>query len=281
MTLYLHGGMNAQSWHLKTVPGYDYITEMARLGHASVFIDQLGYGTSDIPDGRDLCIGSLADIAAQIASALRDGTYSAAFVYRFSRVALAGHSGGGATTHVAAYSFPGAFDAVILAGYTDIPGPQTSIPGLRVQTTALGGVGRSAVIRCLRPEPKYPGGPDGYADGFSREELDTIALNAEPVVRDEIARLGERDACGALQSVGQAVALGLALTGSITAPVLILLGEHDVFSRLDGELMRAQFTGSSDAGLHVMPRTGHFRWLERAAPEIRSALHLWLSQRGL
>jgi pimeloyl-ACP methyl ester carboxylesterase len=273
--------MNAQSWHFKAVPGYDYITEMARLGHASVFIDQLGYGTSDIPDGRDLCLGSLADIAVQIGDALRSGDYSGEAVHRFDRVALAGHSGGGATAHTAAFSFPDAFDALILAGYTDIAGPQTSLTGVRTQSTALGAVGRAAAVRCLTPEPKYPGGPGGYAAGFSRQELAIVYPNAEPAVLDAYAELGELDACGGLQSAGTAVVVGLALSSaSITSPVLIVLGEHDVFSATDGEAMRAQLLSSDDVSLEVIAGAGHGPWLERTAAAARAVMHGWLAFRG-
>lgn len=43
VTLYLHGSGDASTWHFIDVPGYDYLGEMANLGHVSVFVHQLGY----------------------------------------------------------------------------------------------------------------------------------------------------------------------------------------------------------------------------------------------
>jgi len=66
--LYLHGGTAGEwMWHFPEtiVAGYDYATEQAELGHASVVIDTLGYGTSDHPLGTAECVGSLADIAGR------------------------------------------------------------------------------------------------------------------------------------------------------------------------------------------------------------------------
>src|SRR3954471_21692959 len=47
ITLYLYGYDGGEwNWHLKGVPDYDYAAEMAKLGHVSLTIDELGYGAS-------------------------------------------------------------------------------------------------------------------------------------------------------------------------------------------------------------------------------------------
>src|SRR5205085_9623930 len=51
VTVYVHGSGGGQYWHQQALPGYDYVTEMARLGHASLSLNNLGYGASDIPPG--------------------------------------------------------------------------------------------------------------------------------------------------------------------------------------------------------------------------------------
>src|SRR5205823_12215377 len=56
ITVYVHGSGGGQYWHFQAVPGYDYVTELARLGHASLSLDSLGYGQSDIPDGNAVCL---------------------------------------------------------------------------------------------------------------------------------------------------------------------------------------------------------------------------------
>jgi hypothetical protein len=74
VTIYLHGTtVGEPTWRFKAVAGYDYAYEQARAGHASVTIDQLGYGASDIPNGNQICTGSQADIVHQIVGKLRSG----------------------------------------------------------------------------------------------------------------------------------------------------------------------------------------------------------------
>jgi pimeloyl-ACP methyl ester carboxylesterase len=78
ITVYLHHiGWGRYYWHFKAVPGYDYVTEMARKGHVSLVYDQLGYGASAKPPGSQSCYGSEADTLSQITSQLRSGGYTA------------------------------------------------------------------------------------------------------------------------------------------------------------------------------------------------------------
>lgn len=109
VTLYLHGGVIAGrgTFRFGEVVGYDYGYEQARAGHASVTVDQLGYGDSSIPDGFAICAGGQADIAHQVVSALRSGAYAprGERPVRFARVALGAHSLGGLIAPIEAYSF--------------------------------------------------------------------------------------------------------------------------------------------------------------------------------
>src|SRR5438309_2957545 len=95
ITVYLFGYEAGEwNWDLKGVPGYDYATEMARLGHVSLTVDELGYGASDHPiDGDLTCQGALADVAHQIIGDLRSGRYvlDGRSGPRFRTVVLAGH----------------------------------------------------------------------------------------------------------------------------------------------------------------------------------------------
>jgi hypothetical protein len=78
-TLYIHGSGDGSSWHFPEVASngvkVDHITEMAKLGHVSVFIHTLGYGLSDAADGNGICFGSVADMTHQVVQHLRHGTY--------------------------------------------------------------------------------------------------------------------------------------------------------------------------------------------------------------
>jgi hypothetical protein len=79
VTLYLHVlGLGEFFWRFQDVPGYDYAAALARAGQSSVVIDRLGYDSSDKPPGKDICLGSQADIAHQMVTALRGATTSSA-----------------------------------------------------------------------------------------------------------------------------------------------------------------------------------------------------------
>src|SRR5436190_17759305 len=50
VTLYYQGFDSGEwMWRFRLVPGYDYSTEMAKLGQVSVTVDQVGYGARAIP----------------------------------------------------------------------------------------------------------------------------------------------------------------------------------------------------------------------------------------
>ena len=54
ITLFLHGlGLGEFFWRIQNLPGYDFSANLARLGHASLTIDRLGYGKSGKPGGPD------------------------------------------------------------------------------------------------------------------------------------------------------------------------------------------------------------------------------------
>jgi hypothetical protein len=71
---------------------------MAKLGHVSLTLDELGYGASGHPkNGNETCQGAEADITHQIVQRLRNGEYALGGipVIKFSTVVLAGYDVGG------------------------------------------------------------------------------------------------------------------------------------------------------------------------------------------
>ena len=182
VTLYLHSLSTGEwQWRWRTSPGVDYATEMARRGLASVTIDRLGYGASDRPHGMLLCAGGSADVVHQIVRALRSGTYSAApgAAPRFGRVVVAGHSLGGLTAEVEAYSFKDV-DGLILLGYAD---GGTNIQAADVVT------GTAMFTDCLTT---------GYAH-FAPPERQRQAFYGVPAdITDAAMRMRSPDPCGEL-----------------------------------------------------------------------------------
>lgn len=276
VTLYLHSPVLASHvmWRFDAVPGYDHAREMAELGHASVTIDRLGYGDSDIPPGAQTCIGSAADVAHQVVQKLRSGDYVSPETpaVSFGRVALAGLSGGGATAEVVAYSFSG-IDALINIGW----GESGHAPGFAAAAA-------TDIYPCAAGgEPKHEGSASGYVQLFTQEAAfnEWIIANAEPDVANAGFQARERDPCGDLGSVGQVIAISSLRVSEIEVPVLLVFGELDaVYAGSAPADHRARFTGSDDVTLLRPAGAGHVVTLSRTAPEFRSALSDWLSARG-
>lgn len=285
VTLYVHGSGDASTWHFTAVGGVDHVTEMARLGHVSVFVHLLGYGTSDPVDGNAVCWGAYADHVAQLVGQLRNGSYKIEGrpAPPFSRVALAGHSAGGNVVELAQVSFAAA-DALVVAGWTDyalgagvaddldplLPFPYGSTAGF---------AGRCAT----EPQPKQPQGPGGWAYNFTtRGEMDMLVHDIDPRVMDAFVTLYEQDPCGWGLDFAQSVAANVALTPAVDVPVLLANGDRDPIAPPAAvELQRARYAvGGGNVSSLMIPATGHQVMLERSAPTFRAGLSHWLNARG-
>lgn len=283
VTLYLHGSGDASTWHFTAVPGVDHITEMAQLGHASVFIHSLGYGLSDRVDGTAVCFGTFADGAHQIIEQLRVGSYLAGGVPgpAFARIALAGHSGGAVIAELEAVSFHDA-DALIVSGWTDYPWMVTMAedpPGPFLYGAFAGFTQRCATA----PEAKENGGPGGWAFLFTtRNEVEILMPNIEPAVLDAFLEAYEQDPCGWGEDFGGAVSANIALAPDVTVPVLLAYGDRDPVAGVAAvELQRARYAlVNDDVSVQIVPQTGHEVMLERPAAAFRAGLSSWLEARG-
>jgi pimeloyl-ACP methyl ester carboxylesterase len=280
VTLYYEGYDSGEwNWRFRPVPGYDYASQMAKLGQTSVTIDQVGYGASGHPAGNDTCVGAQAEIAHQIVGQLRSGTYSVegGSPVRFSTVVLGAHDIGGGAAEVEAYSYKDV-DGLMLFTYQN----QGFTPFI-VETATNAGV------RCAAGgEPAYPGGPGGYIYYPQVSDWPTLMPNSDPAVIAGAVASRQRNPCGMVPSTVSTVNLnyidantlktGLA---QIDVPVLLVLGALDPVYTHDGFFQEASyFTGSNDVSAVLMPGTGHFEMLDRNAPRFRALVADWLDTRG-
>ncbi|GAC1628578.1 MAG: hypothetical protein NVS9B10_18630 [Nevskia sp.] len=278
VTLYLHGiGWGEYYWHFKSVPGYDHLTEMARLNHVSVAFEQLGYGDSGRPLGSQSCYGSEADTASQIVAQLRAGTYTATGrpAPRFQRVALASHVTGALMTEPEAISFADV-DALVVTSWADSSfSPAILAANVQIVTACAGG-----------GEPSEgSSGPGGYTHTpIAEADFRSIYFfNADPAVIDAAAAQRHRGPCGEPMSAVPALGIDLAMANRITVPVLLVYGDRDGFfanTTVAGQLQAALFTGSRDVRMEILPNTGNALTLERSAPAFRQLLSTWLAARG-
>jgi len=277
VTLYVHGSGGSAPWHLQGVADYaDYATQMALAGHTSMIVDLLGYGASGLPDGNQTCFGSDADVLSQVIADLRSGSYTVGGRPgpTFAHIALAGHSAGGLRVQVEAYSF-GGVDALLIMGIAD----QISNAGIAVTVPYA-----RATEQCLSGgQSKYDTkpSPGGYAYVFHLpQESDTVFFNAEDTVINALAPRYERDPCGDINSSGEAWVNDEAYVPTITVPVLVVCGDHDVESPQDCFDQLTRYMGSRDKSLAIIPDSGHMVQLQRTAPTFRQVVSNWLTARG-
>jgi len=278
VAIYVHGiEISDEYFRYRGMPGYDFQTEMAELGHASVVIDRLGHGDSGLPPAGATCVGAQADVAHQVVDELRAGDYrtGAAKGLAFKKVALAGHSFGSYMVELAAQNFKNE-DALVLMSF--------AAEGIDVALLAdRQSRGEAGTCMAGGGLEKKPGGPTGYAYLWPDREIwgtDTF-FNAEAKVVEDSRYLRERSPCGDINSsVPGALTEGQQYNG-ITVPVVLIFGKQDkLFPSPAGPKHRLLFTGSSDVTLHEIDGAGHTLMLQRTAPEFRKKLSDWLSARG-
>ncbi|HTF54753.1 MAG TPA: alpha/beta hydrolase [Pseudonocardia sp.] len=281
LTIYSHGlAYTGESfYHFTAVPGYDYVTEQARKGHASLEFDLPGYGDSDAPrDGHQICYGSEATIIHQMIGQLRSGHYDAdgEEPVAFHRIALAGHSASGFTVQAEAYSFHD-IDALIVMSFAD-----QGFSPLLLQTTA------ATTLRCTLggdPKPGRPG-TTGYAY-FGQTDADYRAghlHNTDPEVAEVATAHRVKDPCGRIGSAIPNAVSDIALLATVHVPVLLVYGQNDALFQdnpVGTPLQKAHYLGSNDVTDIFLPNTGHALTLERTAPQMRERVSDWLRRHGL
>lgn len=281
VTLYVHPGSGGEyTWHLKEIPAYDHITQMAQLGHASVAFDIPGYDASGHPAGFQVCMGSMADIIHQVIEGLRSGRYllNGGPGVAFSRLALAGQSSGAIMAEATAGSF-GGVDALVVVSWADIP---ISVPVVRVALTP--GSGFFVCSRGGEPVENDGSGARGYAYTWPSpsDEVQDVFYNVDPAVRAAHLKAINRDPCGLLGSIGTTIAVNNLLIGTFTFPVLVMGGDHDMDTANPTSFVihAKRFISSDDVTLRIIPNSGHSGWIERNAPLFRATLSDWLRARG-
>jgi hypothetical protein len=282
VTLYLHEFSHAQWFWRFALRDYDYAAAQARAGHVSVVIDRLGYGASPHPPGTQTCLGAQADMAHQIVGQLRAGSYAASgraggrgggAPIQFGRVAIAGHSVGGAVAELETYSFADV-DALVLFAWAN--------QGFTAQATQ-DGVQQGVV--CAGGGDPSPGVPSGYAYyNPSDDDFRTLGYsNSEPDVVAAALAQRQRDPCGDVSSLVPAIASSAAHTRDVAVPVLLLYGLGDgVYSQPGAGQQQSQaYTSSPDVTTYFIDGAGHGLTLDRTAPQTRSLVARWLSRHAL
>ena len=280
ISVYLHGFSfgGGWLWSFKDVPGYDWPTEMARLGHVSLSIDRLGYENSDHPEGQMTCVGSAADVTHQIVQSLRNRTYTVdgGSPVDFSKVILVGHDVGGVVAEVEAYSYDD-IDGLVVWGWAEQGSSDWVMQRFPERTAHCLTGGESA-------EDTEPRGPTGYFHWpvTAQEVRDGIHRYMDPRVLDAAVPRRNRNPCGDIYSAFEAteVHANTDALAAIDIPVLLVYSDDDLIYETEGAKQQpAHFTGTDDLSWVMLLEAGHFPMLERRAGEYRQLVSNWLRAR--
>ncbi len=272
VALLVHGTNTGEwIWRLD-VEGRNYVHELAARGHASVTIDRLGYGSSDIPEGFASCSGAHADIAHQVVERLRAGDYTVegGDPPSFDTVVLGGHSSGALVAESVAASF-GGVDGLLLTGWAAV--------GITDDTNRRF---LTAYRTCLEggEEHRAPGDPRGYVHFDPTLEDFTeggLGPHADPAVVAEVEGLWGRNPCGVMVSEPMAILYDLDLVGEIDVPVHLVFGAHDVL-RQGVEGYPGLFTSSPEVTETTLTDAGHFVTVDAGAELLYDTAAGWMDR---
>ena len=268
--LAMHGLSYATwAWDFPLQPDrYSVAQALAERGYALLAVDRLGYATSEgkgmpgHPNGYTLTAEGYGDMTAQIAKALRAGTYTAAHPVAFQHVGLIGHSAGSEDVELAAALNPGLFDVLIPTAYTHEP---------FVDNNWLIREWSQDNIRSAQSDYEY------FETNPHIRASDMYNLaNADPrVVAWDNAHANLTPSAEIFSMGPQPSRFLLPL---ITIPVLVVLGDKDaLFPGAQGPNEMLWFAGTSDKTLIRLPNDGHAFMLQKDAPAANAAIARWLA----
>lgn len=165
--------------------------------------------------------------------------------YGFSEIVLVGHSVGSAIVQTEAGIYNDA-DALVLTGFRHEVNP----------------TGAGEFISSIHPAA---GAPDGYLTVDNRNMFYDVGHTARDVLAWDASHIGT----GTGAELNFQFALDPARSAGITAPVLEVVGDHDLLFQTDPSTLaaeRAFYSNSSDFEQLIVKNAGHDVTLEKNAP---------------
>jgi pimeloyl-ACP methyl ester carboxylesterase len=283
VTVYLHGiNVGAFMWRLPGFPELDHAASLARRGHVSLVIDQMGYDSSDHSHGWLNCLGSQADMTRQLVERLRTGSYAVASgePVSFQTVVLAGHDTGATIADIVAYSYPGAIDALVHFSWADQGFTMKPQVGFAEAAPICASGGQPAEQG--PPDRDDPtGGPSGYVQFLTDPQIREEQFNTEEAVVDRLLRMVNRNPCGQFSQIPAVLQINTQRLPEIEIPVLYGYTDHEFIWTQEGLAQQAQhYRNSRDLTTVVIRDAGHFPNFSRVASNFQSTIARWLSTRG-
>ena len=264
----LHGGTYTRSyWDLPYRPEiYSFVRWAARAGYTTVAVDRLGSGDSSRPPAGKVTIPAQAAVTHQIVDSLRG---------EFDRVVVVGHS-------------LGSWTALLEAGtYHDVDG--LVLTGLLHEYNADE---IASSIDTLYPADEDPLLASAHlGEGYLTTRPGRRAINwyderyAEPAVIELDERTKSVATTGETATIP--VAMEARVSSAVTAPVLLVLGDHDTAMSAvpcsenppGVAAERGYYAGAPSMDVEVVPWAGHNVCLHKTAPVHHAAIIDWLDRR--
>lgn len=274
LQILLHGGSyNHFYWDWPYKPRqYSYVQAATEAGFATLNVDRLGYGHSDHPLSLDTTFDSNAWVAHQLVQYMRKG----ALGRNFEKIVLVGNSMGGFTTFVEAGRYQDV-DGAIITGAVHL------MNLVRIAAKTPGSFFWPAELDSKFKDKGYPIGYSTTWPG-SRCELFYKVDAVEPEVCSLDEKLKDTINLGEWLSVF-ITAPNPIPTVNITAPVLLVLGDHDfamcddicAYDDLELRLEEAlYYRNASSFDMYIQPNAGHVNNLHRTAPQGYGAMNDWV-----
>jgi hypothetical protein len=284
VTVYLHGfNVGTFNWRPPGMPHLDHADALARLGHASLTVDRLGYDSSGHPHGWLSCFGSQADVAHQLVERLRSGDYavSGGTPTSFEKVVLAGHDAGAVIADVVAYSYGNDIDGIVHFNWAERGFAEEVQRGFAEAAPVCASGGQAAEQG--PPDRDDPaGGPSGYVQFLNDAQIRSTQFNTEPAMVERLLRLVNRNPCGEFSGVPAVAQINVQRLPDIRVPVLYGYTEHEFIWTQEALAQQAQlYRNSRDLTTVVIRDAGHFPMFARVAPTFHSTVAEWLRSRRL
>jgi pimeloyl-ACP methyl ester carboxylesterase len=220
---------------------YSFVDAANHAGYATLNIDRLGLGSSDKPPADLTTIQEQADELHQIIQSVKGGDLSH---YGFSNIVLVGHSLGSAIVQTEAGEY-GDANADVLTGFRH----------------EVNSAGAGELVSSYQPAT---GQPAGYLTLENRNLFYDVGNTSPKVLAWDAAHIGT----GTAAELNFGFALDPARSAGISAPVLEVVGDHDLLFQTDPSTFaaeRAFFPKSSDFQQLIVKDAGHDVTLENNA----------------
>jgi pimeloyl-ACP methyl ester carboxylesterase len=267
LVLLTGAGYNRLYWDIP-FDGYSFVDLANAQGYATLNLDRIGSGESDLPPAADLSRDVSAYTVSQVLAAIQSEPNPP------NRIILVGFSAGSGILLTTAAQYPEHVDGIILTGSLQSIGPA--------------GSNWSGIPYLAKDDPRFAGRdiPDGYVTTPPGARGEWMVLdNTDPEV------LGWDEANKDLSSPFELFPTGFfanptapppRYSEQITAPVLLVVGERDVLFCMPPDCTdelaaeRSLWPAATSYQTVLVPNTGHQINLHRSAPEAFSEILGWL-----